>query len=99
METLSTVITDQPFELSEQALGALPIVRHFMARLRLETLLSRWLPEPDVRALMSAVRAIIVLIANLCVCREPLYGIGEWARGNVPEVLGLAAREAQADLR
>jgi transposase len=88
------VTTDQPFELSELTLGALPIIRQFMGRLRLEAILERWLAEPDVRALMGAARAIMVLIANLCVAREPLYGIGEWAALHEPAMLGLSAGQA-----
>jgi transposase len=34
-----------------------------------------------------------VLVLNLCVCREPLYGIGEWAVGHAPAALGLEGEE------
>lgn len=83
----------QQFELETQALGALAIVGHFAGRLRLEALLGRWLPEDDVRALMPAARAIMVLIVNLCVCREALYGIAEWAAAHDPAALGLGTEE------
>lgn len=86
--------SEQRFELETQALGALPIVgRARSARLGLEALLGRWMGEDDVRALMPAARAIRVLILNLCVCREPLYGIAEWAAGHAPAALGLDAEE------
>jgi transposase len=85
--------SEQRFELETQALGALPIVGHFVGRLGLEALLGRWLAEDDVRALMPAARAILVLIVNLCVCREPLYGIAEWAAAHDPAALGLGAEE------
>ncbi|MGH2864586.1 MAG: IS1634 family transposase [Solirubrobacteraceae bacterium] len=80
---------EQPFELSSQALGALPIVSHFLDRLGLEATLERCLPHGDARALMPAARAIRVLVANLCIEREPLYGIGEWAGRFEPAALGL----------
>jgi transposase len=81
------------FELETQALGALPIVRHFLYRLRLEQILERWLPDDDPRVLMPAWRAIAVLVANLCLEREPLYAIAEWAARHDPAALGLGADE------
>ncbi len=84
---------EQLFELSSQALGALPIVRHFLCRLGLGPALERCLADEDARMLMSAAEAIGVLVANLCVEREPLYGIGEWARRFEPALLGLACAE------
>ena len=74
-----TISAEQPFELASQALGALPILGHFLDRLGLEHVLERHLPDDDQRVLMAAARTIKVLVLNLCVEREPLYGIGEWA--------------------
>jgi transposase len=85
------VASEQRFELSSQALGALPIVRHFLGRLGLEGTLARWLPDGDPRVLMAAWRVIVVLVCNLCVEREPLYGIAEWAERHDPLALGLDA--------
>jgi hypothetical protein len=85
--------SQQRFELKTRALGALPIVGHFVARLGLEALLGRWLAEDDVRALMPAARAITVLIVNLCVCREPLYGIAELPAAHDLAALGLGTEE------
>jgi transposase len=84
---------DGPFELHSQALGALPIVCCFLRRMRLGELLERYLPPADGRCALSAARAIGVLVRNLCVSREPLYGLGEWAARYDPRVLGLAADE------
>ena len=74
-----TMSAEQPFELASQALGALPILGHFLDRLGLEQVLERHLPDDDPRVLMAVARTIKVLVLNLCVEREPLYGIGEWA--------------------
>lgn len=65
--------------LASQALGALPIVNRFLDRLGLEAILERHLPDGDARVLMAVARTIRVLVMNLCVEREPLYGIAEWA--------------------
>ena len=85
--------SEQRFELSSQALGALPIVRHFLDRVGLERTLARWLADGDPRVLMAAWRVIVVLVCNLCVEREPLYGIAEWAERHDPVALGLDAGE------
>jgi len=85
--------SEQQFELQTQTLGAVPIVWPFLERLGLGTVLARWLPEPDPRALMPAWRAMLVLVVNLCVSREPLYGICDWAARYDPAVLGLDVGE------
>jgi Domain of unknown function (DUF4277) len=84
--------SEQRFELSSQALGALPIVDHFLERLGLRATLERCLPDEDARVLMPAAQAIGVLVANLCLEREPLYGIAQWARSFPPGLLGLEPR-------
>ncbi len=84
---------DQRFELSSHALGALPIVAHFLDRLGLEATLERHLPSGDPRVLMAAGRAIRVLVLNLCLEREPPYGIGEWAARFDSGALGLEVDE------
>ena len=80
---------EQRFELSSQALGALPIVRCFLHRLGLAPALERWLADEDARMLMPTAEAIGVLVANLCLEREPLYGIAQWAGSFPPGLLGL----------
>jgi transposase len=93
MDDPVTMSQEQRFELSSQALGALPIVGHFLDRLGLEALLERHLPDGDARVLMAAARAIRVLVVNLCVEREPLYGIAEWSARFDPAAVGLEADE------
>ncbi len=84
----------QPFELSTQRLGALPIVDRFLTRIGLQELLERYLPAGDRRVMLPAAVAIGLLVRNLCVAREPLYGLAEWAARHDPGLLGLAADEA-----
>ena len=78
-----------PFELIGQRLGALPVINHFLDRIRLEEVLTRWLPEPDRRFKLTPAAAIRLLVVNLLVGRAPLYGLGEWAAGYAPGLLGL----------
>jgi transposase len=44
---------------------------------------------------MAVARTIRVLVVNLCVEREPLYGIAEWAARFDPAALGLAPGEVE----
>jgi hypothetical protein len=83
-----------PFQLHTQRLGALPIVDHFLGRIRLAGLLERHLPAVDGRVMLPAATAIGLLVRNLCVAREPLYGLADWAVRHDPALLGLAPGEA-----
>ena len=83
-----------PFQLRSEHLGALPIVDWFLERIGLRGLLERHLPAGDERVTLPAAVAIGVLVANLCVAREPLYGLAEWAERHEPGLLGLAAGES-----
>lgn len=80
-------------KLKSFAVGALPAVNHFLRRLRLGDILSAYLPSSDRRQKLQASRAIMVLLRNLLVCREPLYGVGAWASAFEPGLLGLSRRE------
>jgi len=84
----------EPFKLDSQALGALPIVDRFLARMGVEQALGRYLPPSDRRVCLEAAVAIGLLVRNLCVAREPLYGLKEWAQRFEPRLLGLEAEEA-----
>jgi transposase len=83
-----------PFELRSQRLGALPIVQAFLGRSGVQRVLGRYLPAGDARVALPAASVIGVLIGNLCVAREPLYGLGDWAGRYDPALLGLEAGQA-----
>ena len=40
--------------------------------------------------------ALLVLLRNMLISREPLYGVGEWAARHEPELLGLSAPQLPA---
>ncbi len=90
---MTTMTEDQQLDLSSRVIGALPIISHFLDRLGLEAILARYLPDGDARALMAASRVIRTLVINLCLEREPLYGIGEWAARFDAGALGLEPGE------
>ncbi|MDQ3612392.1 MAG: IS1634 family transposase [Actinomycetota bacterium] len=83
-----------PFQLRSQRLGALPIVDVFLGRIGLEALLERHLEPGDQRVALPAAVAIGLLVRNLCVAREPLYGLADWAQRFDPGLLGLGAGES-----
>jgi transposase len=83
-----------PFELASTQLGALPVIGQFLGRIDLAGTLERHLPAVDARTTLPAATAIGVLVRNLCVAREPLYGLAGWAAGFEPGLLGLGSGEA-----
>ncbi len=78
-----------PFELRTEALGALPVVNHFLDRLGLAAALARQVPTDDRRLALAPAGVLGVVVRNLVVAHRPLYAIGEWASGFAPAELGL----------
>ena len=76
------------FELETRRIGGLPLVNSFLKRLRLPALLERHV-HSDSRTKVANARLLGVLVRNLILARVPLYGLGEWAEGWVPRLLGL----------
>jgi transposase len=70
--------------------GLLPIVNRILERLRLKETFRDYLPRADRRCRIDPATGLLILLKNLLLCREPLYGIGEWAARYAPDLLGLA---------
>ena len=81
------------FDLVSQTLGGLPIVNQVLERLALPALLAQALPDDDGRLKLAPAVAIRVVITNLVLGREPLYGLGEWAARHDPTLLGLSTSD------
>jgi transposase len=79
--------------LHSSTVGALPILNQVLARMRLEEHLKAYLPAEDARTRPTTVKALLVLVRNFLLSREPLYGIGEWAARHAPHLLGLSDAE------
>src|SRR5450756_369671 len=78
------------FALVSATLGGLPIVNLMLDRLGLPALLAGALPGDDARLKLAPAVAIRLVITNLVLGREPLYGLGEWAGRHDPALLGLS---------
>jgi len=79
--------------LQSATVGALPILNRFLGRMRLESFLRAALPVEDRRTKLSPVKALLLLVRNVLVSREPIYGMGEWAVRHAPDLLGLTQAE------
>jgi transposase len=89
-----TWVDPSKLEVERVRIGALPVVNAVLERLGFEDLLERYLPEPDPRCKLTPAKAIGVLVRNLAVGRQPLYGLCAWAGGYGAGHLGLDDGEA-----
>ena len=80
-----------PFELHGATLGALPLLNHFLDRMRLADRLARYLPGDDPRLRADPATVIALVVANIVVAHRPVYALAEWAGGYDPGLLGLDA--------
>jgi len=79
--------------LCSATVGAMPLLNHLLQRMRLEEFLRDALPPEDGRTKLSPAKALLVLLRNLLVSREPIYGVGEWAARHAADLLGLTPEE------
>lgn len=75
--------------LRSATVGTLPILNRFLKRLRLEEFLRAALPAEDRRTKLSPVKSLLLLVRNVLISREPIYGLGEWAARHAPDLVGL----------
>jgi transposase len=81
-------------ELQTYDVGALPLVNAVLERMRLAEVLTEHLPPDDPRTELPTVCALLVLVRNVLVAREPVYGVAEWAARFAPDLLDLWDDEA-----
>ena len=75
--------------MTSYRVAALPVLQGVLTRLRLEAFLRDHLPREDRRSRVCTATGLMILLKNLLISREPLYGIGEWAARYAPERWGL----------
>ncbi len=79
--------------LRSYTIGALPILNRIFQRLKLEEFFQSYLPAPGRRGRLCAAKSLLVLLRNLLVSREPIYGVGEWAARHAPDLVGLSPEQ------
>jgi transposase len=79
--------------LNSFRLGALPILDRIIRRLRLDDFLRDYLPPEDSRQKIATATGLILLLKNLLVSREPMYGVGQWASRYPPECFDLSTAQ------
>jgi transposase len=82
--------------LHSYRVGLLPILNRILQRLRLDQFLRDYLPRERRRCRIAPATALLVLLKNLLLSRDPLYGVGEWAARHDPSALGLSAPQLAA---
>ena len=76
--------------------AASPGQQGVLTRLRLEAFLRDHLPREDRRSRVSTATGLMILLKNLLISREPLYGIGEyWAHC---DTLGIPGADPEGEL-
>jgi transposase len=76
--------------------GAVPIINHILERLRLSDILRDCLPADDSRTQLPTHRGLLVLVRNILIAREPIYGVGQWASSYAPDLLDLWHHEVES---
>jgi transposase len=79
--------------LRSYRVGALPIINHFLERMKLEEILQEHLPTEDARTKIATARGLMLLARNILIAREPLYGVAEWTGQYAPDLLGLTSKQ------
>jgi transposase len=89
-------VDETGLELRTEAIGALPIINHFLARMKVTGCLERVLPHDDARLRLAPAAVIGVVVRNLMIRHRPVYALAEWAAPFDPVVLGLGPDDAGA---
>jgi transposase len=89
-----TLVDPADIDVAHQLVSGLPVVNMMLDRLGFDELVAAYLPEPDARCALEPARAVGVLVRNLALGRQPLYGPGAWAARYAPGLLELSAGDA-----
>lgn len=81
--------------LQSHAVGALPLINGILIRLSLEDCLKELLPKEDRRVVVPATTGLLVLLKNVLLSREPLYGVADWGVRQAPDLLGLTPQQIE----
>lgn len=82
--------------LRSYTVGAMPMINHVLRRLKLGEILERHLPAQDGRTKVPTAAGLLLLVRNVLISREPIYGVADWACPYAPDLLGLSERQLAA---
>ena len=82
--------------MHSRVIGVLPVINRLMRRCRLREILGECLPPEDARHRVSTATSILLLVRNVLISREPIYGIAEWAAAFAPELLDLEQHQLRS---
>jgi len=80
------------YRLTTEVVGPLPIINHFVGRLRLDEVIAARMPANRTTGVGHA-KCISLLLRNILLAREPIYGLPEWAGPFRPSLLGLTREQ------
>ncbi len=86
-------VDPESITLARVGVSGLPVVNAVLDRLGFHGLVAGHLGHPGSRRRLAAAEAIGVLVRALALGRQPLYGLGSWASGYDPVLLGLSPTE------
>jgi len=90
-----TANTQHGTTLVTHTVGAIPILQRLLRRMRLHDFLQQHLPTEDLRTKVATSRVLLLLLNNLLVSREPVYGVAEWAREFDAELFDLQPQQIE----
>jgi len=85
---------DSPLRLETEVVGPLPIVNHFIKRLGVEDILSKYITTANTHKL-DPVTCIGILLRNIIIERDPLYGLRDWSERYRPDLLNINNKQRE----
>ena len=85
----------ESLQLVSKAVGPLPLLNRFLERLKIEHFFAELVPAGDRRQKLVPAVGLGVLLRNILLARQPLYGLSEWASRFEPELVGLPGEASQ----
>ncbi len=73
--------------------GAMPILHRIFDRMALVDKLREHLPIESKRMRVPTAETLQILVANILIARQPIYGVGDWAARYAPDLFGLSASQ------
>jgi transposase len=77
------------------SVSSLPLVQWVLDRMGLEEFLLAYLPHPRQAPRVAYAKGIALLVRNILLSREPMYGVGDWAEEFAPDLLGLRPKDIE----